>query len=105
MINKQDDLDIVSEFLIRFYHEEPDYIEATIRALNVLRGRDKYKWELANSFRNILEKSLPPETLKEVVLFSANRYVRNDEEAREVLEKIYQDNVLDAALNFDELMD
>lgn len=105
MANKDDDLSIVSEFLIRFYHQEPDYLEATTRALKVLRGRDRYKWELATSFTNILENSLTKDSLKELVLFSANRYVQSDEEAREVLKRIYQDNVLDAALYFDEQTD
>jgi hypothetical protein len=105
MSSKNGDLDIVSEFLIRFYHQEPDYLEATIRALKVLQDRHQYKWELATAFRSILESSLPTGTLKELVLLSANRYVQSDEEAREVLERIYQDNIFYAVVNFDELRD
>jgi len=105
MASKNDDLSIVSKFLIRFYHQEPDYLAATTRALKVLRGRDRYRWELATSFTNILENPLPEDTLKELVLFGANRLVRSDEEAKEVLKRIYQDNILDMALFFDEEMD
>lgn len=105
MIDRNNDLEIVSEFLIRFYHQEPNYLDATIRALQVLKDRYQYNWELANAFRNILETKLPTGTLKELVLFSANRYVQNDEEAKEVMKKIYDDNIFDAAINLDEFND
>lgn len=105
MIDRNNDLEIVSEFLIRFYHQEPNYLDATIRALQVLRERYQYNWELANAFRNILENTLPTDTLKQLVLLSANRYVQNDLEAKEVLKKIYDDNVLDTAINLDEFRD
>lgn len=96
------DLIMVSEFLTRFYHQEPDYLEATLKALNILKGLDKYKWELANSFTSIFENEHPPDTLKNIVLFRANRYVQSDEDAKEVLKRIFKDNVLDMALFFDE---
>jgi hypothetical protein len=101
----QDDLDIVSEFLIRFYHQEPNYYEATIRALEILSDRHQYKWELAKAFRNILDGPLTEGILKELVLLSANRFVQNDEDAKIVLKRIYDDNVLYTAVNFDELND
>lgn len=102
MIDNNSDIEIVSEFLIRFYHQEADYLSATIRALEVLRERHQYKWELATAFRNILQSSSPNGTLKQLVLLSANRYVESDEEAKEVLQKIYDDNILDATVNFEE---
>ncbi len=103
--NYNNDIEIVSEFLIRFYHQEPNYLDATIRALEVLIDRHEYKWELATAFTNILDAILPNNTLKELVLFSANRYVQNDQEAKELLKAIYDDNILDTAINFDELRD
>ena len=105
MTNKNDDLSIVSEFLIRFYHQQPDYLEATIRALRELKGRNRYKWQLASAFVNILKNPTPEDSLKELVLYSANRFVQNDEEAKEVLTKIYDDNVLNTALYFDDDQD
>jgi len=105
MANTDDNLAIVSEFLIRFYHQEPNYIEATIRALEVLRDRHEYKWELATAFRDILENSLPEGTLRDIVLFSTNRFVQNDEDAKKILKIIYEDNILHTAVNFDDLRD
>lgn len=105
MNNNSDDLNIISEFLMRFYHQEPDYFKATIRALEILENRYQYKWELSNAFRKIFESSLPVGLLKELVLLSANRYVETDEDAREMLQRIYDDNVLYAAVNFDEFRD
>lgn len=99
----QDDLDIVSEFLIRFYYQEPDYFEATIRALQSLKDRHQYKWELATVFRRVLESPLPEDTLRDLVLFSANRFVQNHEDAKAILKRIYYDNVLYTAVNFDDL--
>lgn len=105
MNDNNNNLAIVSEFLIRFYHQEPNYLDATIRALQVLRGHYRYEWELATAFRNILEITSSTDTLKELMLHSANRYVQNDQEAKELLKKIYDDNILDTAINFDEFSD
>ncbi len=102
---EQNDLDIVNEFLIRFYHQEPDYFKATIRALEVLSSYPKYKWELAKAFQKVLEFSFPEDTLKNCALLSANRFVQNDDEAKAILTQIYDDNILYTAIDFDDLQD
>ena len=105
MTQKQDPLQIVGDFLIRFYHEEPDDTKASIKALKAMIGLFDYEWEVASAFRELLEMALPSGTLRDMVRIKANRYARSDEEAREFLEFTYKDNVLDTAINFSELSD
>lgn len=100
MINN--DLEVVSDFLIRFYREEPDYVKATLRSLKTLRGQDEYKYKLANSFSRILEHPFPKGVLRDLVVLSTSRSVHNNKEAKEVLNRIYQDNILDMAIYFDD---
>jgi len=105
MTQKQDPLQIVGDFLIRFYHEEPDDTKASIKALKAMIGLFDYEWEVASAFQELLEMALPSGTLRDMVRLKANRYARSDEEAREFLEFTYKDNDLDTAINFKELSD
>jgi hypothetical protein len=105
MTQKQDPLQIVGDFLIRFYHEEPDDTKASTKALKAMTGLFEYEWEVASAFKELLEMALPSGTLRDMVRIKANRYARSDEEAREFLEFTYKDNDLDTAVNFKELSD
>lgn len=98
-------LEIVGDFLSRFYHEEPDDTKAATKAINAMTGLFDYEWEVASAFKEIIEMPLPPGTLRDIVRFNANRYAQNDEDAREFLEITYQENNFDNAINFNELRD
>jgi hypothetical protein len=105
MTQKQDPLQIVGDFLIRFYHEEPDDTKASMKALKAMIGLFDYEWEVASAFKELLEMALPSGTLRDMVRIKANRHARSDEEAREFLEFTYKDNDLDMAVNFKDLSD
>jgi hypothetical protein len=105
MTQKQDPLQIVGDFLSRFYHEEPNDTKASTKALKAMTGLFDYEWEVASAFKELLEMALPSGTLRDMVRSKANRHARSDEEAREFLESTYKDNDLDMAVNFKELSD
>jgi hypothetical protein len=105
MTQKKDPLEIVGDFLIRFYHEEPDDTKASTKAIKAMTGLFEYEWEVASAFKELLEMALPVGILRDMVRIKANRYAGSDEEAREFLEFTYKDNDLDKAVNFNELSD
>ena len=105
MIINTKSLEIVGDFLIRFYHEEPNETKAATKALNAMTGFFDYEWEIASAFRHILKIQLAENTLRDIVRNKANRYAQNDEDARVFLEQVYEDNDLDNAINFDDLKD
>lgn len=95
-------LTVAGDYLIRFYHEEPDDLVAASRALRESIGHYVYAWNYACAFKLLLASTLPAGTLTELVCERANRYARDDNEAREFLERVYKDSdmyaVLDPAL-------
>ncbi|MBD2769035.1 SUKH-3 domain-containing protein [Hymenobacter sp. BT664] len=64
---------IVGDFLIRFYHEEPDDTKASTKALRAITGMFDYEWEVASTFKELLEMTLPVNTLRDMVRVKANR--------------------------------
>jgi len=103
MTKKEDCLQIVGDFLIRFYHEEPDDTKAATQAIKAMTGLFDYEWEVASAFSKLLEMSFPPNTLRDIVRLKANRYAHSDEDAREFLELTYKENNFDDAINLNEL--
>lgn len=102
MNSKNDSLKTVGDFLIRFYHEEPCDTIAATQALVSMRGVFRYELEVAHAFKNVL-KCEKPEAIKNIVLKKANRYVKNSQEAKEFLERVYDDTNLENAIDFDDL--
>ena len=103
IINKS--LEIVGDFLIRFYHEEPNEIKAATKAVNAMTDLFDYEWEVANAFRHTLKTQLVEHTLRDIVRNKANRYAQNDEDAKVFLQQVYEDNDFDNAINFEDLKD
>src|SRR5438034_8307809 len=87
-------LEAVGDFLTRFYHEEPDDLEAATEALKETGEQHQYRAEIGDAFVHVLGADLPRGTLNELVRRNANRYSLNDEEAREFLENTYKLNLL-----------
>jgi hypothetical protein len=105
MNKNKSNLDIVGDFLIRFYHEEPCETKAAIKAISSMKGLFNYELEISNAFREIFEESFESNTLKNLVKQKANRYVKDDEEAKKFLIRVFQDANLENAIDFDELKD
>jgi len=97
-------LDLVKLYLKRFYHDEPDNYVASTHAMSALTPDWRERWKTAVAFRIVVHAVFPAGLLKELVEGSANRRVRDDEQAREYLQKVYDLSMLDAAINFDDLV-
>lgn len=98
----RDSVEIVGDYLARFYHEEPSDVVASTKAVKSLTGMFDSEREISNAFLIILSAQLPNNLLKEIIQNKANRYVRNDDEARTFLEKIYYENSLDCVIDTDD---
>lgn len=92
-------LTITGDYLIRFYHEEPDDLAAATQAIRESIGHYVYAWDYVCAFKLLLSSSLPAGTLTALVRERANRYARDDNEAREFLERVYEDGDMYAALD------
>ena len=92
---KDNSLETVGDFLSLFYYEEPDDINASIEVLTDLIHRLDYRYDLIVAFKKLLTSSLPERTLTELVKLRANRYVENDEEAKEFLQRVWTLNLFD----------
>ena len=96
---------IVEEFFARFYHEEPDDMLASTKALRAMTGHSKYEWKIAHAIEVILSQEWADETLQNLVKRWANRHVESETEARDFIKKVYDDNNFSAAYNIDDLTD
>lgn len=105
MIDNSNHLEIVGDFLIRFYHEEPNDIQASTKAVTALTGLFDDEWKVATALKNLLEMDLPPGTLRDLVRFKANRHALDDDDARQFLERVYQNNDFENAINFEDYED
>ncbi|MBW4457235.1 MAG: hypothetical protein KME55_33765 [Nostoc indistinguendum CM1-VF10] len=105
MNENKDFLKVVGDFLIRFYHEEPNVTKASTKAIKAMTGLFDYELEVSNAFKQTLESSLNKNTLRDLVRLKANRYAQTDEDAREFLNFVYKDNDLDKVVDFKELRD
>lgn len=80
MITINKSLEIVGDFLIRFYHEEPNEDKAAIKALTAMTGLFDYEWEIASAFKHILKIQLAENILRDIVRNKVNRHAQNDED-------------------------
>jgi len=71
------------DFLVVFYHEEPDEIAAATGALAQMTVDLNWQTEIAKALKQVLATPLPNGTLTALVQEKANRFVRDDAEARE----------------------
>jgi hypothetical protein len=99
MADEDDHLTVVSDFFNIYYYEESDDVVAATNALEDTLPRMDYRWELACAFREVLGRVWPPDTLKNLVRYEANRAARSDEEAKEFLQKTYNLNLFDLAID------
>jgi hypothetical protein len=96
---------IVEEFLMRFYHQEPDETRAATKALLATATNIDYRWEVAEAFRDLLERTTIESDLTSTVSSAANRRAKDAADARQFLLRVYETNDLDAAVNLNELTD
>lgn len=88
------ELEMVGDFLATFYHEVMDYEDATEWAAAQLNGDPQYHQTLKRAFEVVVQKSYPPGVLTDVVQRQANRFVGNDDQARQFLEEVFAHAVL-----------
>jgi hypothetical protein len=101
MTEAKRELNLIETFLMAFYHEHSDLI-GTTRALDALRPSPEYRRELGYAFKHLLERELASGTLRLLVREAANRNVQTDDEAREYLRFIYQDNLLNHEIDYED---
>ncbi len=89
---------LIDVFFSAFYHEQDD-VRGTTRALAAIKATPEYRQDLARAFRLLLEGSLDPGLLTNLVREAANRNVQNDEEASAYLEFIFNDTLLNYELD------
>jgi hypothetical protein len=95
-------LETVAAFLRRFYLGEEWEDRGTIRALQANPDDRQARWQVASAFDRLLAVELPEGTLQRLVFTSAGQDLLTDAEAREFLERVYEGNGFDAAVNFNE---
>lgn len=98
----QNAIKVVSDYLVRFYHEEPNDVRASSKAIKSLGGMFNSEWAVSDSFSVVLNSELPPNLLRDIVRDKANRYARDDSEAKSFLKTIYFENSLDCAIEVEE---
>lgn len=96
-------LERVRSFLRRFYFDEEWEADGNIKAISAERTDRQERWRNAQAFERVLDADLPTGTLQQLAVQAANRDVLTDEEAREFLERVYDGNAFDVAVDFDEL--
>lgn len=95
-------LDRVRAFLERFYHDEEVEDLAAAHALRALRNDDRQeRWRTAQAIERVLAAELPDGALHQLVFRAADRGVLTDEEAREFLERVFESNAFDVAIDWD----
>jgi hypothetical protein len=102
MTSDSDNLEIVGDFLIRFYHEEPDDVRASTKAIQAMTGNHQAQWQLRAALVFLLGERYPVGMLRDIVRLKANRHAQNEGDARAFLERTFQNLGLDAAINFDD---
>ncbi|HEV2801612.1 MAG TPA: hypothetical protein VGW12_13995 [Pyrinomonadaceae bacterium] len=100
-LDTNDSLEAVGDFLTIYYYDESDDVVAASDALEETLPRMEYRWQLACAFREVLARAWPAETLKELVRHKANRFARSDAEAREFLQKTYNLNLFELAVDIE----
>ncbi|GLY94147.1 hypothetical protein [Actinoplanes sp. NBRC 103695] len=98
-----DALSRVRAFLESFYRDEEFEDRGTTNALRGESADRQERWRNAQAFERVLAADLPEGTLQQLVFRSAGRDVLSDEEAREFLERVYDGNAFDVAVDWDTL--
>lgn len=95
-------LETVGDFLVVFYHEEPNEIVAATDALAQMTLDLKWQTEIAKALKQLLATPLPDGTLTALVQEKANRFVRDDAEAKDFLLRVFANNNLASSLDEDQ---
>jgi hypothetical protein len=103
MADEEDSLTIVGDFLSHYYHEEFDDVVSATNALEEMLPRMDYRWAVAQAFKQVLNRVCPPGTLTELVRQRANPFARDDEEAKAFLQRTYNLNLFELAIDPEEL--
>ncbi|MGH7928298.1 MAG: hypothetical protein ACREQV_10930 [Candidatus Binatia bacterium] len=93
----------VRSFLREFYFDEESADRAASGALRAYTGRRQEHLRVASALKYILDTQLPDGLLQQLVWTSANRDVLTDAEAREFLERVFDDNSFRLSLEIDEI--
>jgi hypothetical protein len=101
MFETDNALKLVETFLMAFYHQQDD-LAGTTRALGALRAEPAYRRDLAYAFKHLLDHELPVGTLHSLVRNAANRDVETDEEARDYMRFLYEDNLLNFEIDLED---
>jgi hypothetical protein len=102
MTDIQESLQLVSGYLASFYRDEENDSTAAKNAVHAGVNDRPYIWRLSRAFREVLGATLPDGTLQRLVVTVARRNVWSEDEAREFLQKVYDDAYLDDVAGFDD---
>jgi hypothetical protein len=92
----------IGDFLVVFYHEQPDEIVAATDALAQMTIDLDWQAKIAQALKHLLATPLPDGTLATLVQEKANRFVRDDAEARDFLLRVFANNNLASSLDEDQ---
>ncbi|MGW1411916.1 hypothetical protein [Streptomyces sp. NPDC002403] len=95
-------LETVRVFLREYYYGEEWEDRAAIQALAIHKNDRREHFRIAVAFETILEQRLPEGVLRDLVASAAYRVTEDDSEAREFLERVYENNAFDGAVDPDE---
>ncbi|MFJ7197419.1 MULTISPECIES: hypothetical protein [unclassified Streptomyces] len=95
-------LEMVRVFLREYYYGEEWEDRAAIRALANHKIDRREHFRVASAFEIVLEGRFPEGVLQELVASAAYRATEGDGEAREFLERVYENNAFDGAVDPDE---
>ena len=100
-INKS--LLLVNDYLKSFYQNEPNNITSAKNAVWAGINNRQYVWHVSNAFREVIGSTeISDGTLQDLVVKVAKRDVWSEEEARQFLQKVYDDTYLDDVAGFDD---
>ncbi len=101
MADIKESLHLVVQYLLNFYHDEPDDIAAAKHAVWANVDNRREVWRLSRAFIDLFSTPLPDETLQNIVVGVAKRDVWSDDEAMMFLRKIYEESCLNDVAGFD----
>lgn len=102
MADINESLQLVTSLLAEYYRDEPNDTTAAMHAIHAGVDNVRHFWRLSRAFREVLSASLPDGTLQNLVVKVARRVVWSDHEAREFLQKVYDDTYLNDVAGFEE---
>ena len=101
---EDENLKIISDFLVIFYYEEPSDDVAATNALYYygVDSRDEERTKVANTFKSILKSTYPDGTFLDIVRKCANRHAQDEKQAIGFIKKVYLDNAFDVFNDIDD---